>query len=54
METKQAYQEKYEAQLREWSAKVDQLRARSDRAKAEAKINLWLVASVLRGPRGSG
>jgi nucleotide-binding universal stress UspA family protein len=34
---KKAYQEKIEAQLKEWSAKIDNLKAKGDKAKAEAK-----------------
>ena len=39
MDMKQAYEEKLEAQLREWQAKIDQLKARADRAEAEKKID---------------
>lgn len=35
---RQAYQERREAQLREWAARIESLRAKADRAKAEAKI----------------
>lgn len=38
MDSKEAYREKLEAQMREWSAKIDLLKARADQAKAEAKI----------------
>ena len=38
MNTKEAYQEKFDAQLRGWSAKIDELMAKADKAKAEAKI----------------
>lgn len=38
MPNKEAYREKLEAQMREWSAKIDLLKARADQAKAEAKI----------------
>jgi F0F1-type ATP synthase epsilon subunit len=38
MENKQAYREKLEAQMREWSAKIDVLKAKADQAEAEAKI----------------
>jgi uncharacterized coiled-coil DUF342 family protein len=38
---RKAYQEKKEAQLREWAAKVDALRARADQVKAEAKIQYY-------------
>jgi chromosome segregation ATPase len=38
MENKEAYKDKLEAQMREWSAKIDLLKARADQAEAEAKI----------------
>ncbi len=38
MENKEAYRQKLEAQMREWSAKIDLLKARADQAEAEAKI----------------
>lgn len=37
MATKEVYQEKAEAQLREWRAELDKLKARADKQKAEAK-----------------
>jgi hypothetical protein len=38
MAEKTAYQEKYEAKLKEWKAKITQLEARAEQAKADAKI----------------
>lgn len=38
MGLKEAYQEKLEAQLREWTARLDQLKAKADLAEADAKI----------------
>ena len=38
MENKEAYRKKLEAQMREWSAKIDLLKARADQAEAESKI----------------
>ena len=38
MGSKEAYREKLEAQIREWSAKIDLLKARADQVEAEAKI----------------
>ena len=38
MDKKEAYREKLEAQMREWSAKIDLLKARADKAEAEGKI----------------
>ncbi len=41
MGLKESYQEQMEAQLREWSAKIDQLKAKADRAEAGAKIEYY-------------
>jgi chromosome segregation ATPase len=38
MSSKDEYQQKLEAQLREWSAKLEVLRAKADQAKAEQKM----------------
>jgi len=38
MSTKDAYQQKLEAQLREWQADIDKLKARADQADADRKI----------------
>ena len=38
MENKEAYREKLEAQMREWSAKIDLLKAKADQAEAKSKI----------------
>ena len=37
MEKKEAYIEKLSAQLREWSAKIDEMKVQASLAKAEAK-----------------
>ena len=39
METRELYKQKYEAQLREWSAKIDVLKAQADKQTAEAKLD---------------
>ena len=49
MESKKAYQEKTEAQLKEWSAKIDLLKAKADKAKAEVKIKYYEKIEELRG-----
>jgi len=36
---KKAYQEKIEAQLKEWGSKIDELKAKAEKSKAELKIN---------------
>ncbi|MGD8559791.1 MAG: coiled coil domain-containing protein [Gammaproteobacteria bacterium] len=38
METKQSYQEKMTASLQEWQAKIDLLKAKADKAKANQKL----------------
>ncbi len=40
MSNKQAYQQKVQAQLDEWSAEIDKLRAKADKADADAQIAL--------------
>ena len=40
-DTRKAYEEKLDAQLEEWSAQIALLRARADKAKAEAKIEYY-------------
>ena len=39
METRELYKQKYEAQIHEWSAKVDVLKARSEKMTAQAKLD---------------
>ncbi len=48
MGLKEAYQEKLEAQLKEWSAKVKELQAKAEVAKADAKIELQKHLETLR------
>jgi uncharacterized coiled-coil DUF342 family protein len=38
MEEKQAYQEKMQAQLKDWAAKIDALIAKAEKAGAEKKV----------------
>jgi len=38
MKTRELYKQKYEAQLHEWSAKVDALGAQTEKLTAEAKL----------------
>ena len=38
MGLREEYQNKVEAQIREWDAKVEELKAKAEQAKAEAKI----------------
>ena len=47
MALKEAYQEKIEAQLREWTAKINELKAKADGAKADAKIEMYKRIDVI-------
>lgn len=40
MDTRQAYKDKYEAQIKVWGAKVDEIKAHAQKAKAQAKIDI--------------
>jgi uncharacterized coiled-coil DUF342 family protein len=40
METRELYQKKYEAQLKEWGAKIDQIHAHAQKTTAQAQIDL--------------
>ena len=48
MEMKDAYQDKMNARLREWQAKIDALKARADQAEAEQKIQYYEEIESLR------
>jgi hypothetical protein len=49
METRELYEQKYEAQLHEWSAKIEVLKAQTDKLTAEAKINAKPHLDTLHG-----
>jgi len=46
---RKAYEDKYDAQLREWSAEIILLNAKADKAKAEAKIEYYKAIEALQG-----
>lgn len=48
MGMKEAYQEKLEAQLRIWNAKIEELKGKADKAEAEAKIRYQEQLQALR------
>jgi hypothetical protein len=48
MGLKEAYQEKLEAQLKEWSAKLTLLQAKAEIAKADVKIEMQKHLQTLR------
>ena len=48
MDTRKAYQEKIEAQLKEWSAMAKQWQAKAEMAKADAKIDMLKQLQTLQ------
>lgn len=46
---RKAYEEKFDAQLKEWSAQVALLKAKADTARAEAKIEYYKTIETLQG-----
>lgn len=51
MERKDAYIQKFEAQLASWKADIDKLRAKADGASADAKLELLDQLDKLRAKR---
>ncbi|MDD5168224.1 MAG: hypothetical protein PHN75_05360 [Syntrophales bacterium] len=47
-EKRKAYEEKFDAQLDEWNAQMALLKARADKAKAEAKIEYYKTIETLQ------
>ena len=45
---RKAYEEKLEAQLKEWSAQIALLKAKADNAKAGAKIDFYKTIDALQ------
>jgi len=45
---RKAYEEKLDAQLKEWSAQVTLLKAKADNAKADAKIEYYKTIEALQ------
>ena len=48
MEKRKAYEEKLDAQLKEWGAQIALLKARADKGKAEAKIEYYKTIEALQ------
>lgn len=46
---RKAFEEKLDAQLREWSAEIALLKAKADKAKAEVKIEYYKTLETLQG-----
>lgn len=49
MEKRKAYEEKFEAQLREWGAEIALFNARADKTKAGARIEYYQMIEALQG-----
>jgi hypothetical protein len=47
--TRELYKQKYEAQLHEWSAKIEALQAHADKLTADAKLDAKPHLDALRG-----
>lgn len=48
MSMKKAYEEKLQAQLDEWNAEIEKLKAKADKAEADAKIEYYEQIEKLR------
>lgn len=48
---RKAYEEKFEAQLKEWSAQIALFMAKADKAKAEVKIEYYTTIETLQHKR---
>lgn len=46
---RKAFEEKFDAQLNEWSAEIALLKAKADKAKAEVKIEYYKTLETLQG-----
>jgi TMP repeat len=46
---RKAYEEKFDAQLKEWNAEIVLLNAKADKAKAEEKIEYYKTIEALQG-----
>ena len=46
---RKAFEEKFDAQLKEWSAQLALLNAKADKTKAEAKIEYYKTIETLQG-----
>jgi hypothetical protein len=51
MGLKAAYQEKLEAQIKEWSAKLTEMKAKADKAGADAKIQMYKQIDQLQAQK---
>ncbi|MCX5811295.1 MAG: coiled coil domain-containing protein [Proteobacteria bacterium] len=46
---RKAYEEKFDAQLKEWMAEIALFNAKADKTKAEAKIEYYKMIETLQG-----
>ena len=46
---KRAYQQQMEAQFKEWSAKIETLKAKAEKAEAKVKVGYYDVLEQVRG-----
>jgi hypothetical protein len=51
MGLKEAYQEKLEAQVKEWAVKLTELKAKADQAGADAKIQMYKQIDQLQAQK---
>jgi hypothetical protein len=51
MGLKEAYQEKMEAQLKEWTAKLNEYKAKADKAGADVKIQMYAHIDQLKAKK---
>jgi hypothetical protein len=50
---RKAYEEKLDAQLKEWSAQIALLKAKADNAKADAKVEYYKTIEALQGKQNA-
>lgn len=50
-EKRKAYEEKLEAQMKEWNAQIALLKAKADKAKAQTKIEYYTIIEGLQQKR---
>ena len=50
-EERKAYEEKLDAQLKEWKSQIAVLKAKADKAKADTKMNYYKIIQALEHKR---
>jgi hypothetical protein len=53
LDKRKAYEEKFDAQLEEWSAEIALHNAKADKARAEVKIEYYKMIETLQGKQDS-